>query len=232
MEFTIDVTPYYHQLYCLKRDFALSNLPIVGAIKQVTVKEELMRVVEINLFNPVGEVFLLELWNENAVEGVKFLWDCLGDHNEVLFRVTHLDPSEPLPNKKVPMYKLEEPTAYQKSHKMYPIKQRIIEKRGTKGVYSDLNKQFIKIEMNNQLQFMYKNEAVRDIAHWHQTIEAQQESNHPDEFQQLIYRTTALSTLGKRATTDTNETVTTTVATKKVNKGKNNTGNTESVDGK
>jgi len=200
IELPLDVSSFYHQLFCLKRDYSLSNLPSVQAIRVITTtKGEKARVAEINLFSPTGEVYLLELWNEDAAEGVKFLWEKLGSANEILFRIIDLDPSDPIKDKRLPVYKICNATSYQKEHKLFPVEFRIMVKNGSKDQYNDLRRQFRKIELNNQIQLMNGNDPLRDISLWHQTPEAQNEMNHPDELQQMIYRATALSVLGKRA---------------------------------
>lgn len=204
IELPLDVSSFYNQLFCLKREYSLSNLPSVEAIRVITTsKGEKARVAEVNLFNPKGEVYLLELWNADATEGVKFLWEKLGSENEVMLRITDLDPAEPIKDKRLPVYKLCNPTPYQKEHKMFPLEYRILVKNGSKDTYNDLQRQFRKIDKKNHIQLMNGNEVIRDVSLWHQTPEAQEEFNHPDELQQLIYKATALSVLGKRtANTD------------------------------
>lgn len=202
IELPLDVSSFYHQLFCLKRDYSLSNLPSVEAIRVITTsKGDKAKVAEVNLFNPRGEVYLLELWNMDAIEGVKFLWEKLGSENEVMLRITDLDPSEPIKDRRFPVYKLCNPTQYQKEFKMFPLAYRIMVKNGSKDTYNDLSRQFRKIEKRSQIQLMNGNEVIRDISLWHQTPEAQEEFDHPDELQQLIYKATALSVLGKRTAT-------------------------------
>lgn len=76
-------------------------------------------------------------------------------------------------------------------------------KNGSKDEYNDMRRQFRKIDMNSQIQLMNGNDTIRDISLWHQSVEAQEALNHPDELQQLINKATALSVLGKRNNTDT-----------------------------
>lgn len=205
IELPLDVGPYYHELFCLKREYSLSNLPSVQAIRVITTaKGEKARVAEILLFTPIGDAYLLELWNDDAIEGVKFLWEKLGSESEVLFRITELDPQEPIKDKRFPVYKLCNPTSYQKEHKMFPIEHRIVVKNGSKDQYNDLRRQFRKIDLNSQIQLMNGNDVIRDISLWHQSVEAQEALNHPDELQQLINKATALSVLGRRTSAEAN----------------------------
>ena len=167
IELPLDVGTYYHELFCLKREYSLSNLPSVQAIRVITTaKGEKARVAEIILFTPTGDAYLLELWNDDAVEGVQFLWEKLGSEAEVLFRIIDLDPQEPIKDKRLPVYKLCNPTPYQKEHKMFPIVHRIMVKNGSKDQYNDLRRQFRKINMNNQIQLMNGNDVIRDISLW------------------------------------------------------------------
>jgi len=124
---SIDVSSYYDQLFCLKRE----NLPTPQAIRVIsTSKGEKARVKEILLFSPTSETYVLQLNNENAMEGVKFLWQQLGCANEVLFRIIDVDPTE--------------------SH------------------YTDLRRQFEKIEIDDATVLMNRNEKLRSINEWNQ----------------------------------------------------------------
>lgn len=196
----IDVTKYFHQLFCLKRDFQLSNLPQPHAIRVINKAStgEKLKVVEINLFDPNGEMTLLELWNDDAVNGVKFLWSVLQNEDEVLLRIQDLDPAEPIRDRRMGAYKFAEPTDFQRKYKAYPVKQRIVAKTTGKDQTCDLSRQCRHIRVNSSIQLMNGGEALRDIGQWYQTVEAQEEDEDPDELQQLI-----LHTLGKRTIVET-----------------------------
>ena len=69
---TVEAGSFIDELYCLKKDFALSNLPPVNNIKTVRKPKTNveLRVAQINLFDVDGEITVLELWNEDALRGV------------------------------------------------------------------------------------------------------------------------------------------------------------------
>jgi len=92
----IEVGSYVDRLFCLKRDFNLSNLPpesCIKIVKKPSMKSDRsMKVTAINLFDMDGEITVLELWNDSAILGVRYLWEQLGNENEILLQFKNLDP--------------------------------------------------------------------------------------------------------------------------------------------
>lgn len=197
----VDVSKFYNELFCLKRDFHISNLPELHAIRVVgranSVKKN--KVAEVHLFNPDGEMFVLEMWNQDATDGVKYLWDLLDDEEEILLRFQDLDPNVSSKGSREPSFQLAPATSFQQEFKAYPVRQRIYNRSAIYERFCHLSKQCTRIKAYNCIQLMNGNTPMRDICLWDQTIQRQAEDDDPDELQQLIYQAMAISPLVKRS---------------------------------
>ena len=196
----VDVSKFYHELFCLKREFHISNLPELHAIRVVgrANSDKKNKVAEVHLFNPEGEMFVLEMWNRDATDGVKYLWELLGDEEEVLLRFQDLDPNSSRDSRE-PSFKLSPATSFQQEFKPYPDRQRIYNRNAISERFCPLSKQCTRIKACDQIQLMNGKTPMRDICLWDQTVQRQEEDDDPDELQQLIYSAMAISPLGKRA---------------------------------
>lgn len=197
----VDVSRFYDQLFCLKRDFHISNLPELHAIRTVSRpnSDKKHKVTEVHLFNPEGEMFILEMWNKDATDGVKYLWELLGDEEEILLRFQDLDPEQSTTtNNREASFKFHPVTSFQRDFKAYPVKLRMYNRSAKYERFCHLSKQCTRIRVDRFIQLMNGKSAMRDISLWDQTIERQEQADDPDELQQLIYQATAISPLGKR----------------------------------
>ncbi len=197
----LDVSRYYDELFVLKRDFYVSNLPELSAIRTVSKanSDKKNKVAEIQLFNPEGEMYILEMWNRDATDGVKYLWDLLADEDEILLRIQDLDPNKPMKDHRQGAFKYHAPTSFQREFKKYPVKLRMYNKDAINEKFCQLSRQCTRIKVDHAIQLMNGKVPMRDFSQWHQTIERQEEDDDPDELQQLIYQSMASSPLGKRA---------------------------------
>lgn len=191
----VEAGDYIDELYCLKREFGLSNLPAQNHIKTVRkAKTNIeLKVAQINLFNAEGDVTVLELWNEDAIKGVKYLWTLLGDADEVLLRFKKLSSSE-----KGAGYKLVPPTSFMQDNFSFPVKERIIAHAPMQGQTCDLARQCKPITQPYHVQLLCDSLPIRHFTHWHRTLQEQEEDDSIDEFQKLIHDATGKTELGKR----------------------------------
>lgn len=221
----LDASKFHSELFCLKRDFQLSNLPQTHAIRVVAKASsgEKLKVAEVNLFDPNGNLHVLEMWNDSATEGVKWLWRELADEDEILLRFQDLDPDKPAKDRRV--YKSGDPTHFQRNNKTNPATKRIAAKGGSLGQFCDLSRQCRRIKINSYIQLVNGKQPMRDFALWYQTIEAQEQEDDPDELQQLIFQT-----LGKHpADMDEESTEVIVKKPKKVNSSSNNNNSTNNA---
>lgn len=197
---TVEAGSFIDELYCLKKDFALSNLPPVNNIKTVRKPKTNveLKVAHINLFDVDGEITVLELWNEDALRGVAYLWKLLNDSDEVLLRFKNLESVNDSKEKKSASYKLVPPTSFMQDNYSFSVKARIIAQTPMLGQPCDLSKQCKHITLPYNVQLLCDSLPIRHYSHWHRTLEDQQEDDNPDELQKLIHNATEKSEVGKR----------------------------------
>ena len=198
---TVEVGAYVDQLYCLKRDFNLSNLPTESCIK--VVKKAKMpgtnKVAQINLFDYEGEVTVLELWNDTAILGVRYLWELLGNEEEILLQFKGLDaPPGQKKKRTTPSLKRIEPNSFMRDMYSFTVKARIVADIPSLGVTCELKHHCKRIHISPDMQMLCDVLPIRHFSHWHQTIEEQQEEDDPDDLQRLIMSATGLNVLTKR----------------------------------
>lgn len=196
---TVDIGPFADELYCLKRDFALSNLPPEECIKTVRKANSNieLKVVQINLFDMDGEVTILELWNDNAILGVRHLWQLLGKKQEILLQFKNLSNASGTKKKRLP-YKRVEPNTFMKDMYSFPVKARIIAEAASLGMNADLPKHCVHIDIAEHVQLLCDDLPVRHYSMWHKTVEEQQEDDDPTDLQRLMMSAGALNVLQKR----------------------------------
>lgn len=200
----VEVGPFMEDLFCLKRNFTLSNLTPVECIKTVrrAKTNEELKVAQINLFDSDGEITILELWNEDAVDGVRYLWDLLGSEDAILLKISKLTTPTDAKERRASAYRIVPPTSFMLDNFSFPVKSRIIAQTPLHGQTCDLKKQCKRITISDRVQLLCDGLPLRHFSQWHKTIQEQYEEDDPDDLQKLIYRATGLSMLGKRNEAD------------------------------
>lgn len=200
----VEVGPYFDGLFCLKREWKFSNLTSVEGLRILHNKkgEELKQAL-IYLYDADGEVSVLELWNQDAVDGVRFLEDQFRvGQKEVLLKFSKLDQSTHLKEKRTCCYKFAPPTQYMREHWSIPVKNRIVASTPVQNQPCDLKAQCTQLQVTKNIQLLCDGIPLRHFSRWHKTVQQEEEDNEPDELQYLIYRAAGLSELGKRKTSD------------------------------
>lgn len=197
---TVEAGGYMDELFCLKRDASLSNLPPEDGIKTVRKPKTNveLKIAHINLFDVEGNITVLELWNEDAVKGVRYLWNLLGDSDEVLLRIKNLESPNDTKDKKTSAYRTVPPTTFMVENYSFPVKARIVAQTPLLGQPCDLSKQCKHITLPYHVQLLCDGLPVRPYSQWHRTLEDQEEDDQPDELQKLIHRAVEKGLLGKR----------------------------------
>jgi len=201
----VEVGSFIDELYCLKRDYALSNLPPEECIKVVKKPKSSteLKVAQINLFDFEGEVTILELWNDNAILGVRYLWQLLGKEHEILLQFKDLDSDKNEKKRRCPSFKRVEPNSFMRDMYSFPVKARIIAEVPKLGLSSDLKRYCKQIVLPNDVQMLCNEQPIRHFSMWHRTIEEQQEDDDPDDLQRLIMGASAyFNPIGKRSEPD------------------------------
>lgn len=200
----VEIGPFADELYCLKRDFALSNLPPEECIKTVRKANTdiELKVVQINLFDYEGEITILELWNDNAILIVRYLWQLLGKKQEILLQFKNLDSASGAKKKRTLAFKRVSPNTFMKDMYSFPVKARIIAEVQNLGASADLPKFCKNINVAEDVQLMCDDLPIRHYSMWHKTIQEQQEDDNPDDLERLIMGATALNVLQKRSSTE------------------------------
>lgn len=201
----VDVTAYKGEIFCLKRDVGLSNLTPVECIRTVkkSKNDTDLKIASIQLYDPEGNITMLEMWNDDAVDGVEYLWSLLQQEEEVLLHFTKLEiPSDPKERRKT-AYRIVPPTYFMQEHLPY-IKDRIVAQSITQGQPCDLSKQCKKITIPHHVHLVSDRVPLRHFSLWHKTYQEQQEDENPSELQRLIFRASGESMLAKRNEPDVN----------------------------
>jgi len=161
---------------------------------------ETMKVTAINLFDMDGDITVLELWNDSAILGVRFLWEQLGNENEILLQFKSLDPPRNEKKKKfvTPTLKRVEPNTFQRDMYSFPVKARIIADVPTLGATCELKDHCKRILIPPDMQILCDELPIRHFSMWHKTIQEQQEEDNPDDLQRLIMSASGLNVLMKR----------------------------------
>lgn len=200
MTHNVEVGQYINELFVLKREYGLSNLPPPESIKIVRRAKDKteMKVAQINLFDSEGEITILELWNDDAIQGVRYLWQLLGSEDEILLQFKNLEPTEDGKKPRTPIYKIGPPSSFMQDMFSFSVKARITAQTPMLGLPCDLSKQCKGIILPNDIQLLCDTIPLRHISQWHRTIEMQQEEDNPEDLQKLIMGATGLSVLGRR----------------------------------
>lgn len=161
----VEIGSCFNELFCLKRKFAFSNLTPVDYIQTIrhTNNKIESKVAQINLFHPDGEITILDLWNEDALNGVQYLWDLLGTEDAVLLKISKLTDRNV---RRVPTYKTVPATSYMIENSPFPIKARIVAQTPFHGQSCDLKKQCKRIMMPNSAQLLCHGLPVRHFSQW------------------------------------------------------------------
>lgn len=173
------------EIFCLKRDTTLSNLPETHSIKTIRKSNSCLelKVALINLFDAEGKVTILELWNEEAVHGVTYLWKLLEEADDVLLRFRNLHSSTEVQGIKTTAYRGVPPTQYMLRSTPYPIKERIVATPSSMNWPNHLANHCKKICHPANVQLLWNGQPLIHFSQWH-TIFV--ERNGANELQDLF----------------------------------------------